>query len=66
MAHVDGETKKHNLSSSKRAWGVVNTVIRCGFDPENKRLYYTLHDKQVYSMTCKVDEFSNHLYPMCV
>jgi len=64
MAHVDGETEQHNLSSTKRAWGAVNTVIGCGFDPENRRVYYTLNGKQVYSLTCKLDEFSNPLYPI--
>lgn len=64
MARIDGDTKQHNLSSMKRAWGVVNIVIGCGFDPENRRVYYTLNGKQVYSLTCKFIEFSNPLYPI--
>ena len=38
MAHVDGETGNNNLSSTKRAWGLVKTIIGCGFDPENRRV----------------------------
>ena len=38
MAHVDGEIGNNNLSSTKRAWGVVNTSIGCGFDLENIRV----------------------------
>lgn len=46
MARVDGETEQHNLSSIKRAWGAVNTIIGCGFDPEKKKsVYYTLNGK---------------------
>ena len=50
MAHVDGETEQDNLYSTKRAWGAMNTIIGCVFDPKKKRVYYTLHNKQVYSM----------------
>ena len=64
MVRVDGEIEQHNLSSMKRAWGAVNTVIGCGFDPEKRSVYYTLNGKQVYSLTCKLDEFINPLYPI--
>ena len=38
MANVDGEIGNNNLSSTKRALGLVNTIIGCGFDPENIRV----------------------------
>jgi len=52
------------FSCMKRALGAMNTIIGCSFDPENIRIYYTLNGKQVYSLTCKLDEFSNPLYPI--
>ena len=38
MDHVDGEIGNNNLSSTKRALGLINIVIGCGFDPENIRV----------------------------
>eukprot|EP01018_Ginkgo_biloba_P039881 Gb_17990 [translate_table: standard] len=62
MAHVDGDPEQ-KPASANRAWGCVNTVIGCGFDPASKKVFYTLNGEQVYSLTCKSDEFGNPLYP---
>ncbi|KAH9297267.1 hypothetical protein KI387_028949, partial [Taxus chinensis] len=63
MAHLDADKQEDKSASKTRAWSGVNTVIGCGFDPENKSVFYTLNGEQVYSLTCHSDEFSNPLYP---
>ncbi|KAH9297272.1 hypothetical protein KI387_028954 [Taxus chinensis] len=63
MAHLDDIQEQHKPASSKRAWGDLNTVIGCGFDPANRRVFYTLNGEQVYSLICNSYEFSHPLYP---
>ncbi|KAH9297271.1 hypothetical protein KI387_028953 [Taxus chinensis] len=63
MVHLDDNQEQHKSASKKRAWGDLNTVIGCGFDPANKRVFYTLNGEQVYSLICNGDEFHHPLYP---
>ncbi|GLJ43312.1 hypothetical protein SUGI_0899580 [Cryptomeria japonica] len=63
MVHLDGDQKQDKPASANRAWGGVNTVIGCGFDPANRKVFYTLNSEQIYSLTCNSDEFNNPLYP---
>ncbi|GLJ43311.1 hypothetical protein SUGI_0899570 [Cryptomeria japonica] len=63
MVHLDDKQEQHKPASTKRTWGYLNSVIGCGFDPANRRVFFTLNGEQVYSLTCNSVEFLHPMYP---
>ncbi|KAG6406916.1 hypothetical protein SASPL_134533 [Salvia splendens] len=49
--------------SENGEWGRTGNVIGCGFDPNQKRVFFTLNSKLVYEIRCKREEFGHPLYP---
>lgn len=44
-------------------WGSTDRVIGCGFDPNQKKVFFTVDSEMVHVIHCKSDEFSRPLYP---
>ncbi|PIA52872.1 hypothetical protein AQUCO_01000623v1 [Aquilegia coerulea] len=59
--YVDGI--KLVFETEKAEWGSTERVIGCGFDPGQKRVFFTVDSELVHVVNCKSDEFSRPLYP---
>ncbi|KAL4284396.1 hypothetical protein GQ457_16G014880 [Hibiscus cannabinus] len=51
------------FGSEKEDWGKAEKVIGCGFDPEHKKVFFTLDSELVHEINCKSEEFGTPLYP---
>ncbi|GAB4852237.1 hypothetical protein Ancab_016429 [Ancistrocladus abbreviatus] len=51
------------FESEKQDWGQVEKVIGCGFDPRQKKVFFTIDSELVHVIYCKAEEFSTPLYP---
>ncbi|KAF4366092.1 hypothetical protein G4B88_000684 [Cannabis sativa] len=59
--YVDGI--KLAFESDKAEWGRVDKVIGCGFDPRQKKVYFTVDSEVIHLIHCKSEEFGGPLYP---
>lgn len=60
--YVDGI--KLVFGSGKEEWGQREKVIGCGFNPLQKKVFFTLDSKLAHLVNCKSEEFSSPLYPV--
>ncbi|CAN1191887.1 Protein SSH4 [Linum perenne] len=44
-------------------WAKAERVIGCGFDPRQKKVFFTVDGEVVHIIHCKADEFGTPLYP---
>ncbi|XVF36315.1 hypothetical protein REPUB_Repub19eG0047600 [Reevesia pubescens] len=51
------------FESEKEDWGKTEKVIGCGFDPRQKKVFFTLDSQLVHVINCKSEEFGTPLYP---
>ena len=51
------------IESEKEDWGKKEKVIGCGFDPRQKKVFFTLDSELIHVMNCKSEEFGTPLYP---
>ncbi|XP_039058499.1 uncharacterized protein LOC120202086 isoform X2 [Hibiscus syriacus] len=51
------------FGSEKEEWGKAEKVIGCGFDPRQKKVFFTLDSELVHVINCKSEEFGTPLYP---
>ncbi|XP_022768728.1 uncharacterized protein LOC111312591 [Durio zibethinus] len=51
------------FESEKQDWGKTEKVIGCGFDPMQKKVFFTLDSELVHVINCKSEEFGTPLYP---
>ncbi|OMP11845.1 SPla/RYanodine receptor SPRY [Corchorus olitorius] len=51
------------FESEKEEWGKAEKVIGCGFDPRQKKVFFTLDSELVHVINCKSEEFGTPLYP---
>ncbi|KAH9297273.1 hypothetical protein KI387_028955 [Taxus chinensis] len=63
MVHLDDQQEQYKPVSLEQAWGDVKTIVGCGFDPANGRVFYTMNGEQVHCLTCNSDEFHHPMYP---
>lgn len=49
--------------SNIERWEKTNKVIGCGYNPSQKKVFFTLDSKLVHEITCKGDEYETPLYP---
>ncbi|KAI3762971.1 hypothetical protein L1987_53416 [Smallanthus sonchifolius] len=45
-------------------WGKVDKVIGCGYNPSQKKVYFTIDAKLVHEIYCTTEEFETPLYPI--
>ncbi|KAG8491991.1 hypothetical protein CXB51_015333 [Gossypium anomalum] len=51
------------FESEKEDWGKPGKVIGCGFNPKQKKVFFTLDSELVHVINCKSEEFGTPLYP---
>ncbi|XP_042491556.1 uncharacterized protein LOC122071297 [Macadamia integrifolia] len=49
--------------AEKTEWDSRDKVIGCGFDPSQKKVFFTVDSELVHVINCKSDEFNFPLYP---
>ncbi|KAL5559072.1 hypothetical protein UlMin_035283 [Ulmus minor] len=59
--YVDGI--KLAFESEKAEWGRTDKVIGCGFDPRQKKVFFTVDSEVIHIINCKSEEFGTPLYP---
>lgn len=51
------------MKSEKTEWIGSEKVIGCGFDPREKKVFFTLDSELVHVIQCQSEEFGTPLYP---
>lgn len=51
------------FESERAEWGRPEKVIGCGFDPKQKKVFFTVDSELVHVINCKSEEFGSPLYP---
>ncbi|RZC45107.1 hypothetical protein C5167_038053 [Papaver somniferum] len=51
------------FESHKAKWGTKGKVIGCGFNPDEKKVYFTVDSELVHVIHCKSEEFGGPLFP---
>ncbi|KAH7523656.1 hypothetical protein FEM48_Zijuj06G0035100 [Ziziphus jujuba var. spinosa] len=59
--YLDG--MKLVFESEKAEWGRTDKVIGCGFDPRQKKVFFTVDSELIHVVNCKAEEFGCPLYP---
>ncbi|PHU20771.1 hypothetical protein BC332_11922 [Capsicum chinense] len=49
--------------SQREEWGKAEKVIGCGYNPSQKKVFFTVDSLLVHEIRCKSEEFGNPLYP---
>lgn len=60
--HLDG--MKLVCESEDAEWGRRGKVIGCGFDPRQKKVFFTVDSQLLHQVHCKTEEFGTPLYPI--
>lgn len=63
LVNCSGVEAKENVPIKVRSWGALKTTVGCGFDPQKKKVYFTLNGELVHEATLKSADFGNPLYP---
>ncbi|KAK4722739.1 hypothetical protein R3W88_012972 [Solanum pinnatisectum] len=50
--------------SQREEWGKAEKVIGCGYNPNQKKVFFTVDSLLVHEIFCKTEEFGNPLYPI--
>lgn len=51
------------FDSGKEDWARIGKVIGCGYNPSQKKVFFTSDSELVHEIHCKTEEFSYPLYP---
>lgn len=51
------------FESQREEWGKAEKVIGCGYNPSQKKVFFTVDSLLVHEILCKTEEFGNPLYP---
>ncbi|KAA8537779.1 hypothetical protein F0562_027641 [Nyssa sinensis] len=51
------------FESEKGEWGRTDKVIGCGYNPSQKKVFFTVDSQLVHVIHCKTEEFGTPLYP---
>ena len=51
-------------SEEETEWGRTEKVIGCGFDPRQKKVFFTVDSQLLHVVHCKSEEFGTPLYPI--
>ncbi|XAR61915.1 hypothetical protein NMG60_11016465 [Bertholletia excelsa] len=51
------------LESDEQKWGKPNKVVGCGYNPNQRKVFFTVDSELVHAINCKSEEFSTPLYP---
>lgn len=59
--YLDG--MKLVFESEKQKWGETERVIGCGYNPNERKVLFTVDSELVHVISCKSEEFGSPLYP---
>ncbi|GFQ00765.1 protein ssh4 [Phtheirospermum japonicum] len=59
--YLDGT--KLVFESKSNEWGISNKVIGCGYNPSQKKVFFTVNAQLVHEIHCKTQDFTSPLYP---
>ncbi|KAK2992830.1 hypothetical protein RJ640_001178 [Escallonia rubra] len=51
------------FESEEEEWGRIDRVIGCGYNPSQKKVFFTVDSQLVHEIHCKSEEFGTPLYP---
>lgn len=51
------------FKSEKAEWGKIDKVIGCGYNPNQRKVFFTVDSELVHVINCKSEEFDTPLYP---
>lgn len=51
------------FDSGKEDWARIGKVIGCGYNPSQRKVFFTSNSELVHEIHCKTEEFSYPLYP---
>ncbi|KAF7140731.1 hypothetical protein RHSIM_Rhsim06G0053300 [Rhododendron simsii] len=51
------------FKSEKAEWGKTDKVIGCGYNPNQRKVFFTVDSELVHVINCKSEEFDTPLYP---
>ncbi|PSS31446.1 Protein ssh4 like [Actinidia chinensis var. chinensis] len=51
------------FESEKDEWGKTDKVIGCGYNPSQRKVFFTVDSQLVHVINCKSEEFGTPLYP---
>ncbi|KAA8528509.1 hypothetical protein F0562_035864 [Nyssa sinensis] len=54
---------KLEFESEKEEWGRTDKVIGCGYNPSQRKVFFTVDSELVHVIQCKSEEFGTPLYP---
>lgn len=57
------EGVKLTTDSESEQWGTKEKVIGCGYNPSQKKVFFTIDSKLVREIDCTTEEFETPLYP---
>ncbi|KAL9241154.1 hypothetical protein vseg_015296 [Gypsophila vaccaria] len=52
------------FESDKEDWAQTGKVIGCGFDPIQKKVFFTLDSELIHVVHCKSEDFGTPMYPV--
>ncbi|XP_074273282.1 uncharacterized protein LOC141596906 [Silene latifolia] len=52
------------FESEKQDWAQPGKVIGCGFDPRQKKVFFTLDSELIHVVHCKSEDFGMPMYPI--
>lgn len=55
---------KLSYESEKEDWAQVGKVIGCGFNPMQKKVFFTVDSEMIHVIHCKSEDFRMPLYPI--
>ncbi|KAL4179746.1 hypothetical protein AMTRI_Chr13g121620 [Amborella trichopoda] len=62
--YLNGMKINRSLESQGMArWGEKETVLGCGFNPSQRKVFFTLDSNLIHTADCKLPEFGKPLYP---
>nr|DAD43209.1 TPA_asm: hypothetical protein HUJ06_001439 [Nelumbo nucifera] len=53
----------HLFEAGEAEWRMRDRVTDCGFDPGQRKVFFTVDSELVHLIHCKSEEFSSPLYP---
>ncbi|XP_023728462.1 uncharacterized protein LOC111876170 [Lactuca sativa] len=57
------EGVKLMTDSESNEWGTTEKVVGCGYNPNQKKVFFTVDSKLVHEVHCMAEEFETPLYP---
>ncbi|KAL8523167.1 hypothetical protein ACS0TY_013218 [Phlomoides rotata] len=54
---------KHALDSENYEWGRTDKVVGCGYNPGQRKVFFTVDSQIVHEIHCRTEDFGSPMYP---